>query len=538
MKQVIETTGSELLVVQDSYDGPVSAAGMFARLTDRGAAPGSILLESGELAPLYAQRSYGLFRPSLCVRGKDDRFEIRALDDRGRAMLPRVRARLPETATVSRDSESVLGGTVHSDRAFASFDERLRDNPIIDVLRAVLPQLAGCHEEESAAIGLFGCFAYDFVRQFEDVPPPREDRLNDPDFLFYFSSRLFVTDHGPRPHLNQRTLLMSVIPREGADAFLAEAENDLLVMRNALREQEQAPRGTASQGTASVGSFTSDVSRQTFCEKVDSIKQDIARGRVYQVVYGRMLQANFAGDPFAVYQALKQCNPSPFMFYMRDDRGALLGASPELAVRVSNHERHKKVEIRPIAGTKPRGITAGTIDQDLDERFELALKIDPKELAEHTMLIDLARNDIAGVARPGTVRLEKAFQAEKYSHVQHLVSQVSGVLRDGLDAFDAYAATMNMGTLTGAPKPEAMKMISELEQSARGFFGGGIGFVTVSGEMETAIVIRAMRTINDKVYIRAGAGIVADSVPQREWEETANKAQACIQALREVSENV
>ncbi|MCH8852503.1 MAG: chorismate-binding protein [Planctomycetes bacterium] len=528
MNEVIETTGSDFLVVQDSYDGPVNAAGVFARLTDRGAAPGSILLESGELAPLYAQRSYGLFQPSLCVQGKGERFEIRALDDRGRAMLPLVRARLPETAAVSRESESGLEGTVHSNRASASFEERLRGNPIIDVLRAVLPQLPGGHEEELTAIGLFGCFAYDFVRQFEDVPPPREDRLNDPDFVFYLSSRLFVTDH-----LNQRTSLMSLVPRDGAAAFLGEADDDLRAMRNALSEQEETPRRTTSAGP-----FTSDVSQQTFCEKVDSIKQAIAAGRVYQVVYGRMLEADFTGDPFAVYQALKQCNPSPFMFYMRDDRGTLLGASPELAVRVSNDERHKKVEIRPIAGTKPRGITAGTIDPDLDERFELALKIDPKELAEHTMLIDLARNDIAGVAKPGTVRLEKAFEAEKYSHVQHLVSQVSGVLREGLDAFDAYVATMNMGTLTGAPKPEAMKMIAELEHSARGFFGGGIGFVTAGGEMETAIVIRAMRTINGKVYIRAGAGIVADSVPQREWEETAHKAQACIQALREVSENV
>ena len=528
MKQVIETTGSELLVVQDSYDGPVNAAGMFARLTDCGAAPGSILLESGELAPLYAQRSYGLFQPSLCVQGKDDRFAIRALDGRGRALLPRVRARLPQAATVSRESECGLEGAVQSDRACASFDERLRDNPIVDVLRAVLPRLAGGQQEELAAIGLFGCFAYDFVRQFEEVPPPREDRLNDPDFVFYFSSRLFVTDH-----INQRTSLMSVVPREGADAFLGEAENDLLTMRNALSGQEEKPRGSAA-----VGSFTSDVSRQAFCENVDSIKQDIAAGRVYQVVYGRMLQADFTGDPFAVYQALKRCNPSPFMFYMRDDRGALLGASPELAVRVSNHQRHRKVEIRPIAGTKPRGIIAGTIDQNLDERFELALKIDPKELAEHTMLIDLARNDIASVSKPGTVRLEKAFEAEKYSHVQHLVSQVSGVLRDGIDAFDAYVATMNMGTLTGAPKPEAMKMILELEQSARGFFGGGIGFVTAAGEMETAIVIRALRTANGKVYIRAGAGIVADSVPEREWEETAHKAQACIEALREVSANV
>ncbi len=232
MKQVIDTAGSDFLVVHDCYDGPVNAAGVFARLTDRGAAPGSILLESGELAPLYAQRSYGLFRPSLCVSGKGERFEIRALDDRGRAMLPRVAARLPTTVTGLRQSESGLSGSAHSSRTSASLDERLRDNPIINVLRAVLPQATISHEDDSSAIGLFGCFAFDFVRQFEDVPPPREDLLNDPDFLFYFSSRLFVTDH-----LNQRTSLMSVVPREGADSFLGEAEEDLLAMRNALSDQ-------------------------------------------------------------------------------------------------------------------------------------------------------------------------------------------------------------------------------------------------------------------------------------------------------------
>ncbi len=528
MAHITETTASDLLLVQDGYEGEVDAASAFAHLCDGGSAAGSVLLESGELAPNYAQRSYGIFRPSICIQGKDNRFEIRALDRRGRVMLPSICTRLPASVSVRQESACGIRGVMQSGPSSASFHERLRGNSIVDVLRAVLSNCGVSPEEDLTPVGLFGCFAYDFVRQFEEVPSPGRDELKDPDFVFYFSTRLFVTDH-----INKQTSLVSVIPQNQADTFLGEAEQDLLMMRNALRKHEEVMRHPVS-----VGRFSSDVSQQEFCEKVALIKKAIVRGRIYQVVYGRMLQADFAGHPFAVYQALKQCNPSPFMFYMRDDRGTLLGASPELAVRVSNLNRRHKVEIKPIAGTKPRGLKGDEIDQYLDERFELALKIDPKELAEHTMLIDLARNDIASISKPGTVCLEKAFAVEKYSHVQHLVSQVSGVLRDELDAFDVYIATMNMGTLTGAPKPEAMKMISELEKSARGFFGGAIGFITMGGEMETAIVIRAMRIADGKVYIRAGAGVVADSVPEREWEETANKAQACMQALKGVCPDV
>ncbi len=194
------------------------------------------------------------------------------------------------------------------------------------------------------------------------------------------------------------------------------------------------------------------------------------------------------------------------------------------------------MEIKPIAGTKPRGRVDGRIDADLDARFEVALKVDPKELAEHTMLIDLARNDVCSVSKPGTTQLLASFAVEKYSHVQHLVSHIRGELRDDLDAFDAYVATMNMGTLTGAPKPEAMRIIAELERSARGFFGGAVGFINAAGEMETTIVIRAMRVTDGRVYIRAGAGIVADSVPENEWDETERKAAACLQALKEAGD--
>ena len=189
------------------------------------------------------------------------------------------------------------------------------------------------------------------------------------------------------------------------------------------------------------------------------------------------------------------------------------------------------MEIRPIAGTKPRGLVDGKIDPDLDSRYEIELKIDPKEVSEHTMLVDLARNDIARISKPGTRFVDTSFVVEKYSHVQHLVSNVKGVLREDLDALHAYLATMNMGTLTGAPKVEAMKLARLYENTKRGFYGGAVGYVTPSGELDTAIIIRSVRIKDNRASIRVGAGIVHDSDPESEFLETERKAQACLKAL-------
>ncbi len=202
-----------------------------------------------------------------------------------------------------------------------------------------------------------------------------------------------------------------------------------------------------------------------------------------------------------------------------------------MALRVQGNEQ-KIVEIRPIAGTKPRGLTPeNAIDPDLDAKYEVELKTDKKEIAEHTMLIDLARNDIARVSEPGTRFCNEPFVIEKYSHVQHLVSNVQGTLKEGLDALHAYLATMNMGTLTGAPKVEAMKLIRTHEKESRGFYGGAVGYITPDGNMDTTITIRSMYVRANKAYIRAGAGIVHDSLPEQEFQETEKKAQACLKAL-------
>src|SRR3989344_1477101 len=230
------------------------------------------------------------------------------------------------------------------------------------------------------------------------------------------------------------------------------------------------------------------------------------------------------------YKKLRELNPSPYMFYIKNDDGVLLGSSPEMSLRVQGDEK-KIAEIRPIAGTKPRGLVGNKIDAYLDSRYETELKIDAKEISEHIMLVDLARNDVAKISEPGTRYVDEPFIVEKYSHVQHLVSNVKGTLKHNLDALHAYVATMNMGTLTGAPKVEAMKLIRIYEKTKRGFYGGAVGYITPSGDLDSTIVIRSIRIKGNKAYVRAGSGIVYDSDPESEFVETERKAYACLKAI-------
>ena len=271
-----------------------------------------------------------------------------------------------------------------------------------------------------------------------------------------------------------------------------------------------------------------DLDDGEYAAVVRDLKEHILDGDVFQIVPSRTFTAPCREEPLAVYRRLRKLNPSPYMFFVRMEGQTLLAASPETALKVS---ADGKVEIRPIAGTRPRGLIDGKVDVDLDGRYEAELKLDEKELAEHVMLVDLARNDVARVSKPRTREVPRLFEVEKYSHVQHLVSCVSGQLKEGLDPLHAYVATMNMGTLTGAPKVEAMRLLRQTEATRRGYYGGAAGYYMLNGDFDSAIVIRSLLLTGDVAIARAGAGVVYDSIPEAEAEETRNKARAPLAAL-------
>ncbi|MCJ7675018.1 MAG: chorismate-binding protein, partial [Sedimentisphaerales bacterium] len=323
-------------------------------------------------------------------------------------------------------------------------------------------------------------------------------------------------------------------------AAIAEAQDCFDYYFNVARFD--TPQGQKYTGRLSQAS--TDTSRNDYEAMVKSAKQHIIDGDIFQVVLSRTIIEPCPDEPLDVYKRLRQLNPSPYMFYLNMPSTILMGSSPELNLRVSGPAPAspdssgggaidaRSVEIRPIAGTKPRGRVAGAIDPDTDFRYEAELKIDRKELAEHMMLVDLARNDIARVAEPGSRVVTELLTVEKYESVQHLVSNVKGILARGLDALSAYLATMNMGTLTGAPKIEAMKLIRLLEKTKRGYYGGAVMYLTVDGRFDSCITIRSLQVKDHTAYIRVGAGIVHDSIPKTEFEETEHKANSCLRAIR------
>jgi anthranilate synthase component 1 len=281
---------------------------------------------------------------------------------------------------------------------------------------------------------------------------------------------------------------------------------------------------SSSVAVHAVGQITSNVERGQFEAAVERCKEYIRAGDIFQVVLSQLFSVKVEAEPFALYRILRTVNPSPYMYFLSCGDAAVIGASPEMLVRVEGGT----IETRPIAGTRPRGATPQE-----DEHLAAELIADEKERAEHIMLVDLGRNDVGRMSRFGSVRVEEMMHIEYYSHVMHIVTNVSGTLKPGCDAFDALRGCFPAGTLSGAPKIRAMEIIDELETSRRGVYGGALGYVDFGGNLDTCIVIRTMLYTDSTAYIQVGAGIVADSVPAREYEETVHKANALFTAIRE-----
>ena len=499
----------------------------FAKLSDYGRKKNSLLFESASIVPKYGERSLGTSDPCLKIIGKGEFFEINALNDTGIKFLNFLKNDF-DFCDEAEYGKNTIKGKLSPKRGNVSEDERLKLKNHTHILRTIAFKFKPASKPFIPYCGLFGAISYDFIDQFEDLPKNKSDLLQDADYVFYFADNLFIVDHKEQKTYFAANALITEDFGESYSECVSKIQN----YKNLVNEKFDSSKINHNLKKSDI-KFESDTSKEEFIEQVNKIKKNILAGDVYQCVISRTISADFNGDAFDIYKKLREVNPSPYMFYINNSDGIILGASPEMSLRVQG-DKEKIVEIRPIAGTKPRGIVNNKIDSDLDSRYEAELKTDAKEIAEHTMLVDLARNDIARISKPGTRYVDEPFTIEKYSHVQHLVSNVSGVLKDDLDALHAYLATMNMGTLTGAPKVEAMKLIRLYEKTKRGFYGGAVGYLTPSGDMDSAILIRSIRIKDNKAYVRVGAGIVYDSNPESEFVETERKAMACLKAIESI----
>ncbi len=495
----------------------------FAVLSDYGRKKGSVLLESADVVPKYGEHSIGSADPCLRLSGKSSSFKIEAVNILGEKFLSFIQDDFSFCEEV-KVSHRKITGKLEPLSENGSEEERLMGKTHADIIRAVAFKFKPSLKPFTAYSGLFGRISYDFVDRFEELPPAKSVVFEDLDYELYFFDNLFSFDHKKKELTFVSNALVTNSERE---KIHKECIETLDFYENSLGVSAKKPAANLSKPEKP----ESNISKQEFIEVVEKCKEHILCGDVFQIVPSRTVSLKYSAEPLDIYSELRSLNPSPYMFFMHGAEGILLGSSPEMFLRVQG-DQEKTVEIRPIAGTKPRGMVNGKLDKDLDSRFETELKIDRKELAEHTMLIDLARNDVARVARPGSRTVDEPFVVEKYSHVQHLVSNVSGKLKPELDAMHAYLASMNMGTLTGAPKLMAMQLLRKYEKSKRGFYGGSVCYLTPSRDFDSAIAIRSMFLRDGKAFVRAGAGVVFDSVPEQEFEETENKMKACLEAIR------
>jgi anthranilate synthase component 1 len=385
----------------------------------------------------------------------------------------------------------------------ASYQQRFKV-----ALRPGMPRFCG---------GLAGYFGYDTVRHIEkklvqSCPP---DSLGCPDILLLQTEELAVIDNLS----GKLTLLVYVDPAQ--DHAYERGQQRLQQLKEMLKHSVQAPHLKPSAPQEAQRSFA----KADYLKAVERAKGLIEAGDFMQVQVGQRIQKRFTQSPLSLYRALRSLNPSPYMYYYHMGDFHVVGASPEILVRQETTPEGNKVTIRPLAGTRPRAATP-----EADMAAEQELINDPKERAEHVMLIDLARNDIGRIAKTGTVKVTEAFAVERYSHVMHIVSNVEGMLKDGMSSMDVLRATFPAGTLTGAPKVHAMELIDQLEPVKRGIYGGACGYLSFAGDMDVAIAIRTGIIKDDTLYVQAAAGVVADSIPEMEWLETEHKARALLRA--------
>ncbi|AYA40141.1 anthranilate synthase component 1 [Xenorhabdus nematophila] len=479
--------------------------------------PATLLLESAEIHSKKSLRSMLIIDSAMRITANERQVTFEALTENGQNLLPILADLLSEKAQLRVESQIIRAQFPVTEHHLDE-DSRLKSNSVFDALRALAT--LSSFSESPDAIFVGGLFAYDLVAGFELLPTVKNHQ-HCPDFCFYLAETLLVIDHQNEHSFLQTSLFGKY------EAEKQRLNKRITNLASTISETIPSPLPTGLSNLT----IDCNLSDKQYADVVQQLQQFIRQGEIFQVVPSRRFTLP-CPSPLAAYHTLKKQNPSPYMFFMQDQDFCLFGASPESALKYNASNR--QIEIYPIAGTRPRGRDAsGKPDADLDSRIELEMRTDAKELSEHVMLVDLARNDLARICEPGSRYVADLTKVDRYSFVMHLVSRVVGILRHDLDIFHAYQACMNMGTLTGAPKVRAMQLIAEYEGERRGSYGGAVGYFTGNGDFDTCIVIRSAYVENGQATVQVGAGIVLDSVPQSEVDETHSKVRAVIRAIAE-----
>lgn len=501
-------TGS-VRAISRRLPGPVDALALYARLSDNGRRPDTALLET------TAGKTIIVDQAAVRIQCRTGRVVLDALSATGKPVLEVVERKLRGRVLTRAPGQLVVG---YERSREVDAHRRLFDASPFDVLRTILDSFSNRTPEEPMALCLFGVIAFDHVDLFEELPSNREDPTGFPDFVFWLAESAVVAE----PLLTPRLICSSF--GSGDDENDQRTRNSAVdrLRDLALRASDVRPVNVVQGAPADI---SVDLSDEEFAGAVSKLKEHIRAGDVYQIVASRTFSAACA-DPLSAFARVRSLDRSPYMFFVSMSDCALFGASPETSVRVFKDGAARIIEVKPIAGTRPRGG-----DEDQDNRMEADLRLDEKEAAEHMMLVDLARNDVARVSEHGTRHVSHLMSLEKYARVMHLVSSVKGVLAKGHDALHALQACLNVGTLSGAPKLKATELLRGYERTRRGAYGGAVGWLNGEGVLDTGVVIRSALVKEGMAYVRAGAGVVYDSDPVAEADETRRKASAVLTAI-------
>lgn len=503
--------------------GVVDPLELYRALTGGGLEPDTFLLESADRTSHSGERSLIGIRSALYLAADRETVRIEPRSPNGDAAVDWLAPGFP---AATRDGPALVIPVAAPSRLVATERDRFRRPSPFDVLRKIAFGVELSSMPNPWCHLLVGGIGYDAIDFFEPLPRGRPEPLAQPLLEFWVPDQLVVIDHVR----HATTVATMAWGGDRAASRWHDANQALEVLVASIQALANAPVSASffplkSGDHADADTDQTDLDYQA---TVARLQRHIAAGDIYQVVPSRTFTLP-CRDPIGAYRELRRRNPSPYLFYLAGPKRVLFGASPETCLRIDGPTR--RATILPIAGTAPRGRGSdGLIDPDLDIRNEVTLRLDPKELAEHLMLVDLARNDIARISIPGTREVSRLLAVERYSHVMHLVSEVTGTLAPDIDALEAFATTMPMGTLVGAPKVKAAELLREHE-TGRGMYGGGVGYLRHDGTLETAIVIRSAVVANGMASVRAGAGVVLDSDPAKEAEETRRKARAVVAAI-------
>jgi len=488
----------------------VDLLALYAQLTDGGARPDTMLLET------QAGASILLDQAAVRIECRGQQVTLDALTANGAAVLRIVESALAH-AIAGRTSERLVLRFDRTREVDAA--KRLLAASPFDAVRAIISAIRSDTAEEPFTVCLIGTLAFDHIDLFEDLPQQTEDPTEYPDFVFWLAESAVIAEPGLFPRLVCTSFATD--DEESKRGYFAAVQR---LTELGVRTGTVTPL-SKDQASAVLPEVTTDLDDAAFADVVARLKEHILAGDIYQVVPSRTFSAP-CPDPLPAFARLRSIDRSPYMFFVRLQDCALFGASPETSVRVLREGGVATVEVKPIAGTRPRGI-----DRDDDDRMEADLRLDQKEVAEHMMLVDLARNDVARVSSPGTRRLDGLMTVERFARVMHLVSSVKGELAAGLDALHALQACLNVGTLSGAPKFRATQLLRRYERTRRGHYGGAIGWLSGEGLMDTGVIIRSALVKDGTAHVRAGAGVVHDSNPIAEADETRRKASAVLSAI-------